>query len=327
MKTRHLGSNGPVVSAIGLGCMSMSPVYGQKEDRPEAIATLHRAMELGITLLDTADSYGPDHNEELIGEALVGCRDKVFLSTKFGVVRSTGEIALNGSPRYARAALEASLRRLRTDYIDLYYLHRVDPATPIEESVGAMADMVKQGKIRYVGLSEVSPATLERANRIHPITAVESEYSLWTRDPEQELISACQRIGAAFVPFSPLGRGFLTGEIRSPADFDPGDRRRHYPRFQGANFEANLRLVDKVKEFASQRGVAPSQLALAWVLAKGSHIVPIPGTRRRKYLEENVGALDVVLSPDEMKEIDSTFPPDIVSGERYPANMLKDTNR
>ena len=326
MKLRNLGRNGPAVSAIGLGCMSMSPVYGQTEDRGEAIATLHRAIALGITLLDTADYYGPHHNEELLGEALTGRRDKVVLATKFGAIRGSGEPTINGSPAYARAAVEASLRRLRTDYIDLYYLHRVDPTVPIEESVGAMADLIKQGKVRYIGLSEVAPATLERANRVHPIAAVESEYSLWTRDPERELMAVCERIGAAFVPFSPLGRGFLTGEIRSPGDFDPDDRRRHYPRFQGANFDANLRLVDKVKELATNKGVTPSQLALAWVLAKGPHVIPIPGTRRRKYLEDNAGAVEVVLSQAEMAEIDATFPPNIASGARYPASMLKATN-
>lgn len=323
---RTLGPNGPTVSAIGLGCMSMSSVYGQTNDREESISTLHRAIELGITLLDTADSYGPHDNEELLGDGLIGRRDKVFLATKFGVVRDGGNAGLNGSADYARQAIEASLRRLKTDYIDLYYLHRVDPDTPIEESVGAMADMVKAGKVRYLGLSEVSPETLERAHGVHPITAVENEYSLWTRDPEGGLIAACERIGAAFVPFSPLGRGFLTGEIRSPDDFDPGDRRRHYPRFQGENFKANLKLVDEVKRLAARRGISPSQLALAWVLAKGPHVVPIPGTRRRKYLEDNVGAVDVTLTSDELSEIDAAFPPDAFAGERYPASMMKAVN-
>ena len=326
MKTRTLGSDGPTVSAIGLGCMSMSSVYGRADDRAESIATLHRAIELGVTMLDTADSYGPHDNEELLGEALVGCRDKVFLSTKFGVVRSEGGAGLNGSPAYARTAIEASLRRLRTDHIDLYYLHRVDPDVPVEETVGAMAGMVREGKVRYIGLSEVNAQTLERAHAVHTITAVESEYSLWTRDPEAGLIAACDRVGAAFVPFSPLGRGFLTGEIRSPDDFDESDRRRHYPRFQGENFAANLKLVDKVKALAVDKGITPSQLALAWVLAKGSHIVPIPGTRRRKYLEDNVRAVDVVLTPGELDGIDAAFPPNAFAGERYPVSMMKTVN-
>lgn len=326
MKIRTLGPKGPQVSAVGLGCMSMSPVYGQNEDRAEAIATLHRAVELGVTLLDTADCYGPHHNEELLGEALAGRRDKVFLATKFGVVRGRGEETIDGSPAYARAAIDASLRRLRTDYVDLYYLHRVDPKVPIEDTVGAMADLVKQGKVRHIGLSEVAPATLERGHRVHPITAVESEYSLWSRDPENQLMAVCERIGAAFVPFSPLGRGFLTGEIRSPDDLDAGDRRRHYPRFQGANFEANLRLADKVRELATNKGVTPSQLALAWVLAKGPHVVPIPGTRRRTYLEDNVAAVEVALSQAEIAAIDAAFPSDAVSGARYPEAMLRATN-
>ncbi len=327
MKTRNLGSAGPVVSAIGLGCMSMSPVYGEASDRKEAIATLHRAIELGITLLDTADCYGPHHNEQLLGEALAGKRDKVFLATKFGVVRGGEGSGLNGSREYARSAIEASLRRLKTDHVDLYYLHRVDPNTPIEESVGAMAELVKAGKVRFLGLSEVAVDTLKRAHAVHPITAVESEYSLWTRDPEAGLMAACEGIGAAFVPFSPLGRGFLTGEIRSPDDLDRDDRRRHYPRFQGENFKTNLALVEKVKAIAAGKGIAPSQLALAWVLSKGEHVVPIPGTKRRKYLEQNIGALDVALSEAELLEIDAVFPPDAAAGERYPASMMTTVNK
>ena len=306
--------------------MSMSSVYGEANDRAESIATLHRAIELGITLLDTADSYGPHDNEELLGEALQDGREKVFLATKFGVVRGDGGTGLNGSPTYARQAIEVSLRRLRTEHIDLYYLHRVDPDTSIEDSVGAMAEMVKEGKVRFIGLSEVSAETLERAHAVHPVTAVESEYSLWTRDPESGLIAACEKVGAAFVPFSPLGRGFLTGEIRSPDDFDESDRRRHYPRFQGENFAANLKLVDKVKALAAAKGVSPSQLALAWVLAKGPNIVPILGTRRRKYLEDNARAVDVALSEAELADIDAAFPPDAIAGERYPASMMKSVN-
>lgn len=306
--------------------MSMSSVYGLVDNRAESIATLHRAIELGVTLLDTADSYGPHDNEELLGEALTGRRNKVFLATKFGVVRGDGGTGLNGSRAYARTAIEASLRRLRTDHVDLYCLHRVDPNTPIEESVGAMAEMVREGKVRYIGLSEVTPETLELAHAVHPITAVESEYSLWTRDPEGGLMGECDRIGAGFVAFSPLGRGFLTGEIRSPDDFHESDRRRHYPRFQRENFSANLKLVDKVRELAVDKGVTPSRLVLAWVLAKGPEIAPIPGTRRRQYLEDNVAAVDIALKPEELAEIDAAFPPHAFAGERYPASMMKTVN-
>lgn len=318
MKTRQLGSQGPVVSAIGLGCMTMSPVYGQTVDEAGAIETLERALELGVTFWDTADVYGVGHNEDLIGRVLKGRRDRVFLATKFGITRA----GVNGSAAYVAEACDASLKRLGMETIDLYYLHRAEPGRPIEETVGAMAELVKQGKVRHLGLSEVSPETLERACKVHPVTAVQSEYSLWTRDPEAGILAACERLGVGFVPYSPLGRGFLTGEIRSPDDFEEGDWRRSNPRFMGDAFTRNLALVDKVKSLALGKGVTPSQLALAWVMSRSPHTVPIPGTRRRKYLEDNIGAVDITLTPKELADIDAAFPADLDAGQRYSDAMM-----
>jgi aryl-alcohol dehydrogenase-like predicted oxidoreductase len=328
MKTRRLGPEGPTVSAIGLGCMTMSPVYGSA-DEGEAIATLERALEIGINFWDTANIYGLGHNEQLLGRVLKNRRDEVFLATKFGIVRSTDQpwsTGVDGSPENVARSVEASLKRLQTDVIDLYYLHRVDPNTPIEETVGAMAEQVKAGKVRHIGLSEASPETLERACKVHQITALQSEYSLWTRDPENGALAACERLGVGFVPYSPLGRGFLTGEIRSVDDFDADDWRRTNPRFQGENFNRNLALVDKVKAIAAEKGITPSQLALAWVMAQGEHIVPIPGTKRRKYLEDNAGAVDVHLTAEDLAEIDAAFPPDQAAGERYAPSMMETLN-
>jgi aryl-alcohol dehydrogenase-like predicted oxidoreductase len=329
MKTRLLGYEGPAVSAIGLGCMGMSQSYGAGDDA-ESIATIHRALELGVTLLDTADVYGPHTNEELVGRAIAGRRDDVFLATKFGLPSDKsrpGEVVVNGRPDYVRSAIDASLKRLNTDRVDLYYLHRVDPATPIEDTVGAMAGLVAAGKVRFLGLSEVSAATLERACKVHPITAVQSEYSLWTRDPEDEVLDACRRLGVGFVPFSPLGRGFLSGELKSPADFGEDDFRRHSPRFQGENFDRNLALVEQVRLLAARKGCTASQLALAWVLAQGDDIVPIPGTKRRKYLEENVAAIDVALTPEDLEAIQAIFPPGAAAGPRYTEAMMRAVGR
>ncbi|PNY82702.1 aldo/keto reductase [Deinococcus koreensis] len=307
------------VSALGLGCMGMSEFYGPG-DETQSQRTLDRALELGVTFYDTADMYGPHTNEELLGRWLVGRRDRVVLATKFGIVREPGTPrgrSINGRPEYVRQAIEGSLKRLGTEYVDLYYLHRVDPETPIEDTVGALAELVQAGQIRAIGLSEVSPETLRRANAVHPISAVQSEYSLWTRDPEQGVLAACRELGVGFVPYSPLGRGFLTGQIKTPDDLAPDDFRRSTPRFQGEAFQKNLDLVAEVQAMAQDKGCTPSQLALAWVLAQGDDIVPIPGTKRVSYLEDNLGALDVSLSAADLSRIDAAFPVGAAQGERY----------
>ncbi|MCA6951708.1 aldo/keto reductase [Pectobacterium polaris] len=330
MQQRKLGANGPQVSAIGLGCMGMSDFYSTAQDEKESIATLHRALELGVTLLDTADMYGPHTNELLLGKAIKGKREQVFLATKFGIVRNPANPnarGVCGKPDYIRRAVEGSLTRLGTDVIDLYYQHRIDPTVPIEETVGTLAELVQEGKIRYIGLSEASVTTLERAHRVHPITALQSEYSLWTRDMEAEILPTCERLGIGFVPYSPLGRGFLTGAIRSLDDLAADDFRRTNPRFSGENFGKNLQLVEKINQLAQEKQVTPSQLALAWVLAQGEHIVPIPGTKRRRYLEENVAALDVTLTKEELAAIDAIFPPDAAAGERYGKESMAALNR
>ncbi|MGF6108588.1 aldo/keto reductase [Pseudomonas frederiksbergensis] len=327
MQTRQLGKNGPHVSAIGLGCMGMTDFYTTGTDTREATATLHRALELGINLLDTADMYGPHTNEELIGKAIAGKRDQVFLASKFGIVRDPANPTargVDGRPEYIRQSIDGTLKRLGVDTLDLYYQHRIDPQVAIEETVGAMADLVQAGKVRYLGLSEASAATLERAHKVHPISALQSEYSLWSRDQEDNgCLAACQRLGIAFVPYSPLGRGFLTGALKSPDDFAADDYRRFSPRFQGENFAKNLLLVQQVQTLAADKGVTAGQLALAWVLAQGDYLIPIPGTKQRKYLEENVAALDVKLSAGELQALEAIFPADATAGLRYPEEVMK----
>jgi aryl-alcohol dehydrogenase-like predicted oxidoreductase len=329
MQTRTLGNNGPQVSALGLGCMGMSDFYGHRDDA-ESIATIRHALDRGLSLLDTADMYGPHLNEELVGNAIKGRREQAFVATKFGLVRTPADPharGVNGRPEYVRAACEGSLKRLGIETIDLYCQHRVDPNVPIEETVGAMAELVQAGKVRHLGLSEASAATLERASKVHPIAALQSEFSLWTRDPEDNgVLDACHRLGISLVAYSPLGRGFLTGAIRSPGDFEADDYRRSSPRFQGANFARNMALVDKVKALAADKGCSPAQLALAWVLAQGEDVLAIPGTKRRSRLDENLGALDVVLSKDDLAAIDAVFPPEAVAGARYAAASMAHVN-
>ncbi|MQP74350.1 aldo/keto reductase [Stenotrophomonas sp. MYb238] len=331
MQTRILGRNGPTVSALGLGCMGMSAFYGGRGDDAAAIAVIHRALERGVTLLDTADMYGPHTNERLVGRAIAGRREQAFLATKFGVRLDPSDPqarGVDGRPEYVQAACEASLARLGVDHIDLYYQHRVDPAVPIEETVGAMARLVEQGKVRYLGLSEAAPETIRRAHAVHPLTALQTEYSLWSREPEENgVLATVRELGIGFVPYSPLGRGFLTGAIRTPEDFDADDYRRHSPRFQGDNFARNLALVEQVRALAAAKGVSAGQLALAWVLAQGEDLVPIPGTKRLAYLEENLGALDVALDAGDLARIDAVFPADAAAGARYPASSIGSVHR
>jgi len=329
MQTRTLGNNGPQVSALGLGCMCMSDFYGHRDDA-ESIATIQHALDRGLSLLDTADMYGPHVNEELVGKAIKGRREQAFVATKFGIVRDPANPqarGVDGRPEYVRAACEGSLKRLGIETIDLYYQHRVDPNVPIEETVGAMAELVQAGKVRHLGLSEASAATLERASKVHPIAALQSEFSLWTRDPEDNgVLDTCRRLGIAFVAYSPLGRGFLTGAICSPEDFEADDYRRSSPRFQGENFARNLALVDKVKTLAADKGCSPAQLALAWVLAQGEDVLAIPGTKQRSRLDENLGALDVALSAADLTAIDAVFPPEAVAGARYATASMAHVN-
>ncbi len=328
MQQRRLGRNGPLVSALGLGCMGMSEFYGPSDDAG-SLATIERALDLGVNLLDTADMYGAGHNEQLLSNVLRARRDEVVLATKFGNMRGPNRefLGVNGRPEYVREACDASLRRLGVDHIDLYYQHRVDPAVPIEDTVGAMAELVRAGKVRWLGLSEAAPATIRRAHAVHPISALQTEYSLWSREPEQELLGTVRELGIAFVAYSPLGRGFLTGNIRKAEDLDASDFRRNSPRFQAEALDANLRLADRVRAIASERGCTPAQLALAWLLARGEDIVPIPGTRSIQRLEENLGALDVRLSAEDVARLDHELPPGAALGERYPQASMRAVNR
>ena len=328
MNTRQLGRSGLTVSALGLGCMGMSGFYGTLDDA-ESTRTLHRALDLGVTFFDTADMYGPYLNEELLGRAFRGKRDKYVLATKFGIIRYPNEPdrrGINGRPEYVKSACEASLKRLGTDHIDLYYQHRVDPNTPIEDTVGAMSRLVEEGKVRYLGLSEAAPASLRRAVAVHPIAALQTEYSLWSREPEDEIIATCRELGIGFVPYSPLGRGFLTGQFKQFEDLAADDYRRNSPRFQGENFQKNLDLVNRIDALAQQKNCTSSQLALAWVLAQGDEVVPIPGTKRVVYLEENLGALEVSLSKAELAQLDEISPKGAAAGPRYPAAMMASVN-
>ncbi|HEY0377463.1 MAG TPA: aldo/keto reductase [Pyrinomonadaceae bacterium] len=328
METRQLGRSGLRVSALGLGCMGMSEFYGLTDEQ-ESVATIHRALELGVNFFDTADMYGPFTNERLLGRAVRGRRDEVVLATKFGNERTEDGtfLGVNGRPEYVRRACEASLSRMGVDVIDLYYQHRVDPETPIEETVGEMARLVEEGKVRYLGLSEAAAETVRRAHLVHPIAALQTEYSLWSRDPEDGLLAVCRELGVGFVAYSPLGRGFLTGRIKSFDDLAQDDYRRNSPRFQGENFGKNLELLARVEELAAEKGCTPTQLALAWVLAQGEDIVPIPGTKRRKYLEENAAAAEVKISPEELKRIDEVMPKGVAAGERYPEFQMDALNR
>ena len=327
MQKRRLGRNGPEVSAIGLGCMGMSDFYAGG-DEAESIATIHHSLDCGVTFLDTADMYGVGENEKLIGRAIAKRRDEVFLATKFGNVRAPDGafLGVDGRPDYVRASCDASLKRLGVETIDLYYQHRVDPKTPIEETVGAMADLVRAGKVRYLGLSEAAPATLRKACAVHPIAALQTEYSLWSREPEQEILAACRELGVGFVPYSPLGRGFLTGRFKSTRDLPQDDYRRQTPRFQGENFEKNLALLDRVEAFAREKRCTPAQFALAWVLAQGEDIVPIPGTKRRKYFDQNLGALEISLSAEDIARIAEALPAGAAAGTRYVEQHMKALN-